>query len=223
MKFKLMTLSFLSLFIFSASFSQLVAPASQERLSFMFDYYSKQMNMKFKFPKGMVEEKIVDSTMYRPHANARPLDGIFYGIKPKDSNNLSIAFALYPKSEPISRDTVIYGHASKSFARKLNYLLDTRPLFEEKNGELVRIGRSNILDATKMNIFEGQELKKYGADCAGLVDVPLEIPFLGKYHKLKILFMEKRTEGEAYLYYFYNDGVDVNKYIEKTKYMWVFK
>jgi len=192
-----------------------------EKLSFMFDQFNKRMNMKFKFPKGMLEEKIIDSTIYRPHKNAGSTDGIFYKIKPEDSDNLSIAFALYD-SGPVLLDTARYGYTSKSFAHKLNYLLDTRPLFEEKNGEVTKVERSYVLDSTRMTIFTGRELKKFGADCAGMVDVPVDIPYLGKYHKMKILFMQKDTEGEAYVYYFYNDGVDIDKYLKETKYMWIF-
>lgn len=29
--------------------------------------------------------------------------------------------------------------------------------------------------------------------------------------------MLKKTEGEAYLYCFYNDAVDINKYVDLTK------
>lgn len=222
MNYKPIVFSFFSLFIFSTSFGQFIDDTrGQQKLSYRFDFFTKRLNMKFKFPKGMVEEEI-EYSPYTPHKYAGGLDGMFYQVKPKYNDDLRIVFALYDL-ENTPPDSISNGHVSRSFARKLNYLLDTRPWFEEKNGIVTKIERSDVLDSSKMEIYKERELKKYGADCAGMLDISLEIPYLGKYHKLKVLFMLKKTEGEAYLYYFYNDGVDIKRYVNLTKYSWTFK
>ncbi|WP_214229579.1 hypothetical protein [Pedobacter sp. B4-66] len=222
MNYKSIVFSFFSLFIFSTSFGQFIDdPRGPQELYNRFVFFTKRLNMKFKFPKGMVEVEIKFSP-YTPHQYAGGLDGMFYQVKPKYNDDLRVVFALHDlENTPL--DSILNGYVSRSFARKLNYLLDTRPWFEEKNGIVTKIERSDVLDSSKMEIYKGRELKKYGSDCAGMLDIPLETPYLGKYHKLKVLFMLMKTEGEAYLYYFYNDGVDINKYVDLTKYSWTFK
>jgi len=213
MKIKLTILVLLLLFGFLNSFGQ---------KSFL-DYYINQMNMKYDCPPDFIEEKIIDSTAYMPRRNSGFLNGVFYKLKPKDSDSLSIALSFFDVG-PILRNRENHSsYTEKSFARTINYLLDTRPLFEERGGEVIEVKRGDVLDTTKIQMFKDMALKRYGADRAGIIDVPVDIPYLGKYHKLKILFMEKKGTGEAYIYYHYNDGQDITRYIEKTKYILTFK
>jgi len=203
------------LLIFSAeSFSQ------DDKLSSHFKEVVGIMNLKYKRCPDLIETEIL-SAFYAPRSNSGYLGGPFYALKAKtDDVLITVNFlnATPLLANPQKHQYKDYGHIIK-----LNYLIDTRPLFIEKNGLRERIKRDSIFHKSKaIKLFKKKKLEFYGADDAGIITVPTDNSYLNKYEKLKVFFMYKSGIGEVYIHYFYKEGTNIDKYIRLTRHMLTF-
>ena len=157
-----------------------------------------------------------------PRSNSGILNGFMYKIKPiKD--DVIIVFSFFDTDTAGKNFSSAYEYSEDNHIVKMNYLIDNRELFLEEDGMVTELKRDSTFDSGKVKLFAGKELKKYGADDAGIIDVPVDRPYRGKYNKLKVFFMYKKGEGEVYKYYFYNDETSIDKYIKDTEYVLTFK
>ena len=83
---------------------------------------------------------------------------------------------------------------------------------------------STTMDATEeYTFFTPSQLMHYNIDAAGTYSIKVDIPDGGKYKKCKVIFMQKRKRGEVFIYFFYNDGVDVDRYIQNFRSVFIFE
>lgn len=191
------------------------------------DYLSlgiKLLNLNYTPLKGYVE---LQSTMpddnYVPRPNSGILNGFYYKMKPVD-DDVVIVFSFFNSDTINTKRSIKFSYSDADHIEKINYLIYDEPIFtEDIDGNIRRIGRPTTLDPKKAYIFKGRKLKKYGADDAALFDVPVSNPYQGKYHKLKVFCMYKKNVGEVWIYYFYNEGARIDKYIRDTQFILTFK
>jgi serine protease Do len=193
-----------------------------QSLSVSLDEFVARMNLKYNPPSEMVERELPIG-VYAPRNNTGFLDGPFYMLA-SANEDVVVAVGLLPTA-PLLANPAKHHYTDRSHVIKMNYLIDTRPLYREKNGQSKKIERDSTFDvhSKRIKLYSGKILETYHADDAGLIEVLTDNAFQNKYNNLKIFFMYKRGVGEVYIQYFYNEGTDIDKYIDKTRYMLTFK
>jgi hypothetical protein len=188
--------------------------ASPRVKNFQLNYHIYAMGLKYSKPAGFKETDSIGK-MYVPHNG--------YGIGMSSvchkfaSNDKRVAMdvifhPVYPDKKGNSSDPV------DNHQRHINGLLDTVANPHKSFGP-----EYGILDTNKVAMFKGDELKRYNADDAGLVEIPVKYPYEGKYRRMKVFFMYKKNRGEVYVEYFYNDELSFQKAFEETKFMLTYK
>jgi hypothetical protein len=100
-------------------------------------------------------------------------------------------------------------HFNPSYDRKYNYKNTIKCKIDSVNG--------------KVSYFKGDTLKKYNATVAGVYKIRLDFPYHKVYNNAKVVFFYKDRIGDLELIYFYQDDVDIDKYIERSAFSFKFK
>lgn len=198
----------------------LLATVAVAQKSGNFNYYKSRLNLVFKLPNNLIEQDTTEG-LYYPHQSESLWLGDFKLTTP--DKNLLIAFDFFDADKTGSVVAPSYKYDENNYKKKINNMLDTSSHYITKNDITTIRSVSTILNSDKIHFLNTAELKKYGTDDGGFLDIPVVYPFRKFYHKIKVFFMYKKGEGEVYIYYFYNDGFPIDDYIKKNRYMLTFQ
>jgi len=185
---------------------------------FHFNYYLYAEGLNYKKPDDFIGSDSVESSNYTPHKGyAAQMSSPSYQLTSKDKH-VMISFTFFNTDTAKTKFIGRWIYNEDNHQRTVNGMLDS-------TSSRVRVyGKEyGILDSNKVTLFKGEELKKYGADDAGIADIPVLYPYKNIYRKMKLFFMYKKGKGEVYLTYYYNDDISLQKYLAETKYMLTFK
>lgn len=173
--------------------------------------------------KGFEKSQILANDSFSPRPTSGILNGFDYMMKPADRDVL-VVLSFFDADTTRTKPTIKFSYNDTDHIEKINFLINTGPLFiDDGKGNIKRVNVGSTLDPKKVTMFTGKKLARYGADDASIFDVPVSAPFRGKYQRLKVFCMYKKNRGEAWIYYFYNPGDHIDKYVKATEYMLRFK
>gem|GEM_PF-2118804 len=185
-------------------------------------YHLKRMDLNFKSPKDF-EQLILPHPIFLPTKNKHQLiGGLDYKLKPIGSDKYHIALGFYDSDTSGKTLTRFYEYDDHNQLKVIMSLAGVPYTYENVPDPFQNFDKEDI-DTNKIRFFDTARLKKYNADYGGIANVGLEKPYLDKYWKIKVLFFYKQGEGEVYQYYFYNEGVPIDKIIKQTEHMLNFK
>jgi len=187
--------------------------------NFRLNYNIYMMGLRFKKPDDFFSNNQRDSNYYTIRKDVLMMPAVGHELISTDKKvEIRLSFAetdtskmKYLKGQPK------WNYSNDNHQRIINGLIDGN-YFKKFGYE-----KFGVLDSSKVSFITGAELKKYNADDAGIVDIPVTNPYKGIYHKLKLLYMYKKGRGEAYSFYYYNDEKALKKYLDETRYMLTYK
>lgn len=210
--------------LFLVAFSGVYLYGQKMSDSELLAYSLKNMDLKFENPRGF-EQLILPHPGFLSIKGENELIGsIDYTLKPIGSDKYHIALGFYDSDTSRSGRVTsrFYEYYDNNQLKIIKSIADVPYTKENINGTFPNLDKEDI-DTSKIRFFDAARLKKYKADYGGIANVILEKPYLEKYWKIKVLFFYKKGEGEVYQYYFYNDGVPIDKIIKQTEYMLTFR
>jgi hypothetical protein len=185
---------------------------------FHFNYYLYAIGLDYNKPPNFTSTDTVSHRNYVPHNGyGASMSSPNYKLTSSDKAVTMIAI-FHPTDSSKMKTIGRWSYNEDNHQRHINGLLDS-----VVDNTKVYGPKYGILDTNKVAMFKGEELKRYGADDAGLADIPVKYPYEKKYRKMKLFFMYKKGRGEVYVEYFYNDDISFQKAFEETKYMLTYK
>lgn len=165
-----------------------------------------KMRCTFKKSNGFV------SSGYAPAFSPRPklLVGGFQQELTTESGDVRISITVYYNDS-----------TRKSVRGEETYKKMFRPDFDRNKVYLSMI-RAQIDPQQKIIFFDTTQLKLWNADVGALYSMVMQNRYQEKYSKCKVLYLFKKNRGDVVMYYFYNDGIVIDDYINATKQMFEF-
>lgn len=178
-------------------------------------YFDTTM-VNYKVPPGFIDGDITEKS-YMPYAGSGDIN-IDFTIKPVEDDIL-IGFYFFNTTMP-GVDYSKFRYIEDNVTRIVNSLIGIPRTYDSQGG--INTKKLESMNSKIITLFKGKKLKAYNADYAGIFDVPVQIPFYS-YKRCKIFFMYKKSLGEVWKYYFFNDGTDIDSYLKKTEFLTSFK
>lgn len=167
-----------------------------------FEKELQEVDLKFSLPKHFT---VSDSTeVFMP----------FSGFHLSQSTRKLIS----SKNDVVIYTTIIkYDTTGTSFIRrKINPNYDRKKNYE-------KLIKATVDPKDKViKYFSVDTVTKLGATIAGLYSMRLEKPYKNRFKKSKVLFLTRENVADVQMVYFFNEGTDINKYINKTLFTFQF-
>ncbi|MES2457401.1 MAG: hypothetical protein V4594_17730 [Bacteroidota bacterium] len=186
-----------------------------------FDISLKRMHLKFQKPADLNISSYVGRS-YMAHSS-NPMGLSFDQILNTDNDDLQVGFIFFDNDTTNLLGTPKYITPEDNYIVEINSQIDTSSNYVEVDGQLELKSRRNIMDTTKVHLLKGDSLKNTGAEVAGFFEVPIEFPYRKKYKLCSAYFMNKKERGVVYMYYFYNEGFPIKKYLKNAVHLLTFK
>jgi hypothetical protein len=187
---------------------------------FVINYQRYMMGLNVNIPKDFTGTDKPDTERYTPRPDIDLMSSSAYKLTSKD-NHVVIKLTFFSTDTAKMKGRMIgkWFYIEANHQHIINNLMDTSNV----NTRSYNRKEYDLIDSNKVNVFKADELKKYNADDAGIANIPVTRPYKGIYHKLKVLYMYKKGRGEVYSFYYYNDDISLQKYLDETRYMLTYR
>lgn len=181
----------------------------------------KQIHLTFKSPEGYTQlknQQLWSLGRYGLSTKGIPSSFLYHLITPKDS----VILGFYTNTYEVANPNQYYKNLAES-SRWFIYVQSHEIYLKIQIGGMKRKDTiPTYIDTDKVSLYKKKQLKLINADIAGTYNMKLVEPCLRK-TKCKTFFMFKKNKGIMFVYYLYNEGVDIDRYMNANIHMLKFE